>query len=327
VDVLRELYSSATMRVRLHKLSDPISIQRGVRQGDTISPKLFTAVLENDIKTLAWDRTGININGVSLSHLRFADDIVLFAETPDDLQNMIQDLYHASLRVGLRMNMSKTKVMANVSGNSNSIITVGNEKLEAVDQYVYLGHMLSFDKEHQRKEISRRIQLGWAAFNRLVDILKPADVPQCLKTRLFNQCVLPTMTYGAETWTLTHEAVHKIRVAQRAMERAMLGIKLQDRVRNVEIRRRTKVRDVGETITKLKWSWAGHVARQSDCRWTKMLTDWWPLLGKRSVGRPPARWVDDIRKIAGQTWMRLAQNRDKWRARREAYAQQWAITG
>lgn len=262
-----------------------------------------------------------------MSHLRFADDIVLFAETLDELQNMIQDLYHASLQVGLRMNMSKTKVMASISSDSNSAIIVGNESLEMVDRYVYLGHILSFDKEHQNKEISRRIQLGWAAFNKLDDILKSVDVPQCLKTRLYNQCVLPTMTYGAETWTLTKEAVHKVQVAQRAMERAMLGIKLQDRVRNIEIRRRTKVRDVGEVITKLKWSWAGHIARQRDGRWTKTLTDWWPLTGKRSVGRPPARWVDDIKKTAGHFWMRLARDRDKWRTRREAYAQQWAITG
>ncbi|XP_026314763.1 uncharacterized protein LOC113226370 [Hyposmocoma kahamanoa] len=91
-----------------------------------------------------------------LSHLRFADDLVLFASF-DDLQRMLEQLYDASLRVGLRMNMSKT---------------VGNERLERVDQYVCLGHVLSFGKEHQPKEISKRIQLGWAAFSKLGDILK-----------------------------------------------------------------------------------------------------------------------------------------------------------
>lgn len=52
------------------------------------------------------------------------------------------------------------------------------------------------------------------------------------------------MTYGAGTWSLTYATVHNIQVAQRAMKRAMLGIKLQDRVRNFKIRRRTKIRDV-----------------------------------------------------------------------------------
>lgn len=63
-------------------------------------------------------------------------------------------------------------------------------------------------------------------------------------------CVLPTMTYGAEPWTLAH----RVRVAQRPMERAILGIKLIDRVLNVQIRSQTKVRDVGNRIMKLKWS-------------------------------------------------------------------------
>ncbi|XP_061714630.1 uncharacterized protein LOC133523135 [Cydia pomonella] len=60
-----------------------------------------------------------------------------------------------------------------------------------------------------------------------------------------------------------YTSVNKIQVAQRAMERTMLGSKLQDRVRNVEIQHCTKVRDVGDVITKQKWNWAGHVARQS----------------------------------------------------------------
>ncbi|XP_026326865.1 uncharacterized protein LOC113235401 [Hyposmocoma kahamanoa] len=115
--------------------------------------------------------------------------------------------------------MSKMKIMANLFSPSNTTVTVGNERLERVDQYVCLGHVLSFGKEHQPKEISKRIQLGWAAFSKLGDILKSGD----------------------DMWTLTQETVYRLRVAQRAMKRAMLGISLVDRVPNVEIRRWTKV--------------------------------------------------------------------------------------
>lgn len=106
VDVLRELYVAATMQVKLHDLTSPISIKRGVRQGDTISPKLFTAVLEDVMKTLQWDQRGININGVYLSHLRFADDLVLFADSLGTYNKCLKDLFDASLEVGLKMNMS-----------------------------------------------------------------------------------------------------------------------------------------------------------------------------------------------------------------------------
>lgn len=313
------------MKVRLHELTKEIPLRRGVRQGDNLSPKLFTAVLEDILKLMEWEDVGININGINLSHLRFADDLILFSENMQDLQGMIQDLYDASLDVGLKMNMSKTKIMSNISSNQTHITIGGGVTLEIVDHYIYLGHCLSFGGEHRTKEIMRRKQLGWAAFGKLEDIFRDRKMPQCLKTKLFNQCVLPTMTYGAEAWTLTKETVHKMRVAQRAMERAMLGISLLDRVRNTEIRRRTKVVDIGDRIAKLKWRWAGHLARFGDGRWCKALTEWWPMESTRSRGRPLARWVDDIEAIEGKTWMKTAQCRLEWRLREEAYTQQWAI--
>ncbi|CAG9093618.1 unnamed protein product [Plutella xylostella] len=82
---------------------------------------------------------------------------------------------------------------------------------------------------------------------------QPVGIPQSLKTKslktkVFNQCVLPVMTYGAETWTLTVGLVHRFKVAQRAMERAMLGVSLMDRIRNEVIRQRTKVTDIAVKI-------------------------------------------------------------------------------
>ncbi|CAG9106243.1 unnamed protein product [Plutella xylostella] len=129
---------------------------------------------------------------------------------------------------------------------------------------------------------------------------------QCLKTKVFNQCVLPVMTYGAETWCFTKGLIHKLRVAQRAMERAMLGVSLRDRIRNEEIRRRTKVTDIAKRISTLKWQWAGHVARRADDRWSRKVLEWRPRVGKRRVGRPPTRWSDDLRKVAGSRWMQMA---------------------
>jgi len=79
--------------------------------------------------------------------------------------------------------------------------------------------------------------------------------------RVFDQCVLPVMTYGAETLTLTKKTINRIRVTQRVMERSMLGISLRDRIHNNEITRRTGVVDAVERIATLKWNCAGHIAR------------------------------------------------------------------
>ena len=99
------------MTVHLHKESEKIRIKRGVRQGDTISPKLFTATSESIFRRLNWENKGVKIDGEFLSNLRFADDIFLCTETPQELQQMLQELSDESRRMGLKMNIAKTKVM------------------------------------------------------------------------------------------------------------------------------------------------------------------------------------------------------------------------
>ena len=79
---------------------------RGVRQGDTISPKLFTATLESIFRRLNWENKGVKIDGEFLSNLRFADDIFLCTETPQKLQQMLQELSDESRRMGLKMNIA-----------------------------------------------------------------------------------------------------------------------------------------------------------------------------------------------------------------------------
>ena len=96
----------------------------------------------------------------------------------------------------------------------------------------------------------------------LGSVFKSKTLPQ-------NQCVLPTITYACETWPLTATLIRRLKVAQRAMERIMLGISLRDKVRNTIIRERTKVVDVGYRAAKLKWAWAGHVCRRGVGRWSK----------------------------------------------------------
>ncbi|CAH2208231.1 jg27972 [Pararge aegeria aegeria] len=59
----------------------------------------------------------------------------------------------------------------------------------------------------------------------------------------------------------------RLRVTQRAMERAIVGVSLRDKIRNVEIRRRTRVTDIAQRIDLLKWQWAGHIVRRRDGRW------------------------------------------------------------
>ena len=152
-------------------------------------------------------------------------------------------------------------------------------------------------------------------------------MPTSLKTKLYNQVILPVITYGSETWTLTKESITKLQVAQRAMERQMLRISLRDRKENIWVRGQTKVLDIIESIKWSKWKWAGHIQRMTDERWTKTLTNWRPWYGKRNRGRPClyVNWRDDIEKVYGVTWKRKTENRKEWKILGEAYVQQWNI--
>ncbi|CAH2235186.1 jg16174 [Pararge aegeria aegeria] len=70
--------------------------------------------------------------------------------------------------------------------------------------------------------------------------------------------------------------IRRLSITQRAMERAMLGVSLRDQITNEEIRRRTRVTDIAQRVAKLKWKWAGHIARRTDGRWGSKVLEWRP---------------------------------------------------
>ena len=133
-NTIRYVYKNATSCIKLHKSTKKFRIGRGVRQGDTISPKLFTSILDSIFKKLDWSEMGININGEYLSNLRFADDISLMAADLDQAQIMLQQLNEESNKVGLKMNLSKTKIMTNIEDDRD--IKIGDTVIERVDSYV-----------------------------------------------------------------------------------------------------------------------------------------------------------------------------------------------
>ncbi|XP_050298560.1 uncharacterized protein LOC126737626 [Anthonomus grandis grandis] len=133
------------------------------------------------------------------------------------------------------MNLNKIKIMI----NEQTVINIEGHALENVEEYIYLGHAVRLGKQNQTAEISRRTRLSWAAFGRLGYIFKSQRIPINLKRKVYEACILAVTTY--------------------------------DHIRNDEIQRRTKVTDVMRRVAKLKWRWAGHVARQDLPRWTNKI--------------------------------------------------------
>ncbi len=99
---------------------------------------------------------------------------------------------------------------------------------------------------------------GWAAYAKHRVIFK-SNLVICLTRQVYNECVLPAMAYGTETWTLTKQAQNKLAASQTKIERSMLNITYKDRRTNIWVRERTKLIDIIYTVRKMKWSWAGHI--------------------------------------------------------------------
>ena len=236
---------------------------------------------------------------------------MIFAERSDILQTMLQQLDYESRKAGLSMNPTKTKVMTNALKED---IEIGQEIIEYVDEYIYLGQIIS-TKDQYSKEIDRRISNTWKRYWSLKEIVKNETIPMSVKSKLYNTCILPCLTYGCQTWPATSKNNQKLIVCQRNMERSMLNIRLRDRWTTSKIRKRTKVSDVLNTIRKLKWNWTGHIMRTNREKWTKDVMEWYPRNGKRQKGRQIKRWEDDLPK----GWRRLARDRDEWKKMGEAY--------
>ncbi len=309
VNLLQEANTNCTTDINL--LSAPITVPvgKGVKQGDTISPKLFTACLEMVIRDINWEG-GVRINGEILNHLRFADDIVLIAQSTNELQAMLTKLNIHSAAVGLKLNRMKTKFMRSENTTPGRILVEG-EAIEEVKEYSYLGQVVTMDRD-MKPEIARRIRSGWRAFNSIKDVLQKTR-DKALRAHLFNTTVLPAMLYASETWATTKREEQQLVTAQRAMERCMLHISLREHIRCEEIRRRSGFRDVITEYKKQKLRWAGHVARIDDNRWTRAVAEWYPRDRKRPLGRPPRRWQDELERELGKTWARKARSRSEWK--------------
>ena len=325
VRIIKNVYKEAKAYLKMEGKKGPIfRIWNGVKQGDPMSSSIFNSVLEEVFRKLDWERKGVNIGGCFLSNLRFADDIVLMSTRKEELREMATDLIRESKKGGLEWNMKKTKIMKirqeDEIGEGGGLEIEG-ELIEEVSEYVYLGQTVSA-KEGQEREIKVRRNKAWGKFWSLQKVFR-GGLSNKGKLKILESCVMPVLTYGAETWATTKKHVNDIQKTQREMVRIILGVKRKERVSNEELRRRANVIDIGFSIKIKKFKYAGHVVRGKVQRWARKAMEWIPYNGRRGRGRPRVRWEDEIKNRVGVAWERMVWNRAIWRKIGEAYAQEW----
>ena len=200
MELLKDIYTNSSMTVHLHKQSNTSTSDEEYDREIPYRPGCIrqhskACTPTTDLGNQGHERKRrISYN----SYLRLADNIFICANTPYELQQMLQELADESENQVLKMNKSKTKVMM----ENDISVYVNNTQNENVQSYVYLGKRYSARDTNQDKEIQRRITAGWTAFAKQRDIFRN-NTGTYLKRQVYNSCVLPAMTYGAETWALT----------------------------------------------------------------------------------------------------------------------------
>ncbi|EYC16950.1 hypothetical protein Y032_0032g2588 [Ancylostoma ceylanicum] len=199
IRIFRELYNNFTTRISPFYDDITIDVRRGVRQGDTVSPKLFTATLEDVMRRLEWDNMGVRVDGRLLHHLRFADDIVLITPSISQAERMLADFDDACGKIGLQLNLTKTMFMRN-GWVPDAPFSLNGTAISECSSYVYLGREVNMMND-LAPELGRRKRAAWRAYKSIEDVVKKTKNIR-LRAHLFNTTVLPALTYVSETWAI-----------------------------------------------------------------------------------------------------------------------------
>ena len=195
---LRNLYAGQEATVRTgHRTTDWFQIGKGVHQGSVLSPCLFNFYAEYIMRNTGLEETqaGIKIAGRNINNLRYADDTTLMAEKEEELKSLLMKVKVESEKVGLKLNIQKTKIMA--SGPITSWEIDG----ETVSDFIFLGSKITADGDCIH-EMKRHLLLGRKVMTNLDSILKSRDITLPTTVHLVKPMVFPVVMYGCESWTI-----------------------------------------------------------------------------------------------------------------------------
>uniref|UniRef100_A0A4W2I2U0 Reverse transcriptase domain-containing protein n=1 Tax=Bos indicus x Bos taurus TaxID=30522 RepID=A0A4W2I2U0_BOBOX len=172
--LLRNLYVGQEATVRTgHGTTDWFQIGKGVHQGCILSPCLFNLYAEYIMRNAGLEETQarIKIVGRNINNLRYADDTILMAESEEELKSLLMKVKEESEKVGLKLNIQKTKIMA--SGPITSW-EIDGEIVETVSDFIFLDSKITADGDCSH-EIKRRLLLGRKVMSNLDSIFKSRD--------------------------------------------------------------------------------------------------------------------------------------------------------
>ena len=199
--LLRNLYAGKEATVRTgHGTTDWFQIGKGVCQGCILSHCFFNLYAEYIMRNAGLEeaQAGIKIAGRNTNNLRYADDTTLMTESEEELKSLLMKVKEESEKVGLKLNVQKTKIMATGPITSWEI---DGDTVETVSDFIFWGSTITADGDFSH-EIKRCLLLGRKVMTNLDSILTSRDITLPTKVRLVKAMVFPVVMYGCESWTV-----------------------------------------------------------------------------------------------------------------------------
>ena len=167
-------------------------------------------------------QAGIKISRRNINNLRYADDTALMEESEEELKSLLMKMKEESEKVGLKLNIQKTKIMA--SGPITSW-EIDGETMEIVADFIFLRSKITADGDCSH-EIKRYLLLGRKVMTNLDNILKSRDITLPTKVHLVKAIVFPMVMYGYQSWTVKKAEHRRIDAFELWCWRSLFGVSL-----------------------------------------------------------------------------------------------------